>query len=176
MKKILSFVFIVLLLNTTIASAATQEIKSTTNKQKVEVEIMYNIKGNDFLENVVFEDGTKLSDYDYTIKTVPTPRSFYPIGDYFNYAAWITRDGVISLSVDPKEPVRTTRTQRNMAWSVLASPTHGFGSSSNWKNGETMRWQFECHYWFAENKQYWNLEPSRTASSYADVVANGCNP
>ncbi|AZK45105.1 hypothetical protein [Paenibacillus lentus] len=29
---------------------------------------------------------------------------------------------------------------------------------------------------WAPFKDYWNLEPHRTASSYAEVVLNGCNP
>lgn len=137
---------------------------------------MFNTKGDDFLENIVFDDGTKLADYNYTIKQVAMPRGFYPIADYFNYGAWITRDGVVSLSVDPKSDVRTSRTVRDEAWRVLSHTRHGFGSSPYWKNTTTMRWQFECHFWHAESKQYWNLEPHRYAASYAYVVLKGCNP
>ncbi|MGL4760039.1 MAG: DUF2599 domain-containing protein [Sarcina sp.] len=39
-----------------------------------------------------------------------------------------------------------------------------------------MHWQFNCHYSFAKNKDYWNIEPHRTASSYLDVIFSGCNP
>jgi hypothetical protein len=39
-----------------------------------------------------------------------------------------------------------------------------------------MGWQYDCHYSFAPNKDYWNLEPHRTASSYLQVVLAACNP
>lgn len=137
---------------------------------------MFNSTDEDFAENIVFEDGTRLSDYEYSVKYAPVPRGFYPIADYFDYAAWITRDGVVSLSVDPNSSVRGNKSQKDSAWNVLSSTTHGFGSSSNWKNTKVIGWQFDCHYWFANSKDFWNLEPHRTASSYAGVVAAGCNP
>ena len=139
---------------------------------------MKKVDNNDenFAENIVFDDGTKLSDYDYTLTHAIQPRGFYPIADYFNYAAWITRDGVRSLSLDPNSKVRTNSTYKNDGWRVLSSTTQGFGGSPYWKNTKVMKWQYDCHYSFAANKNYWNLEPHRTASSYAQVVAKACNP
>ena len=144
-------------------------------REEIEVEILVNSVGDDFAENIVFEDGTKLSDYEYSVKYLPMTRS-YTIANYFNYAAWITRNGVVSLSVDPKENVRSFTAEKDKAWSVLSSKTRGFGSHSNWDNTKVMGWQFDCHFWFAGSKSYWNLEPHRTAGSYAAVVAAGCNP
>ena len=165
-------VLIVFLMGTTAHASTLQN-----EKDVIEVEILVNSIGEDFAENIVFDDGTKLSDYEYTVKYAPMPRGFYPIADYFNYAAWITKEsGEIALSLDPKESVRSTSVARDAAWNVISSTRQGFASSPKWKNTQVMKWQFECHYWFAENKDFWNLEPHRTASSYLTVVAFGCNP
>lgn len=164
--------------NASIALASSNE---SNGNDKVLVEIMINNNGDDFANHVIFDDGTKLSDYDYTVVYKPMPRNYvitssYEITNYFDYAAWITRDGVISLSLDPKPEVREHGSIKNSAWDVLSSSTKGFGSHKNWKNTQVMKWQFDCHFQWAPFKDYWNLEPHRTASSYAEVVLNGCNP
>ncbi|WP_106768165.1 DUF2599 domain-containing protein [Paenibacillus faecalis] len=166
----------ILSLGTTVVQASDASFKDS-DSSKVEVEIFVNSNGEGFAENIVFDDGTRLSDYDYSVKYVPMLlSSFYPIQEYFDYAAWITRDGVISLSLDPVEKVRKNKSEKDAAWGVLSSPTDGFGSHANWNNTQVMKWQYDCHYWFASNKDYWNLEPHRTASSYIEVVTAACNP
>ena len=208
-KKIiraLSMLLITCLMGTTAYASTLQE-----KKDVIEVEILLDSTDGDFAENIVFDDGTRLADYEYNITYVTDhqnpmtyatgladyqnpmtyatglndyqnpaygimPMSYYPIGDYFNYAAWITRNGEISLSLDPKVSVRTTGAGRDAGWRAISSTTQGFGSHSYWKNTQVMKWQYECHYWFAEDKEYWNLEPHRTASSYAAVVVAKCNP
>lgn len=146
------------------------------NKNQITVEILYNNNGEDFAENIVFDDGSRLSDYSYTIKYLPTPKSISQIEEYFNYAAWITRDGITSLSLDPNSNVRTNSSVKDQAWGVLSSETEGFANSNYWQNTKVMKWQYDCHYTFASNKDYWNLEPHRTASSYLEVVFKKCNP
>ena len=143
--------------------------------KKVQVEVLFDSTNGDFVKNITFDDGTKLSDYEYEIVKSKQTKS-YALRDYVNYAAWITRDGVVSLSIEPKDNVRNSKSEKDTAWSYISSPTHGFGSSSNWRNGKVMGWQFDCHYSFANSKTYWNLEPHRTAGSYMEVVASGCNP
>lgn len=173
-KKAVCFMIGMFMLTTTITYASSlSDKKNDTNK--VKVEIIVNSNGEDFAEDIVFDDGTRLSDYDYSVTYVQTPKS-YAIAQYFNYAAWVTRADGVTLSLDPKDAVRTNKTEKDSAWGVLSSPTQGFGSHSNWKNTQTMNWQFDCHYWFAESKDYWNIEPWRTAGSYVEVVANKCNP
>lgn len=143
------------------------------NKHKpIEIMVFY---GEVDPATIILEDGSKLTDYDYNITTMMTPR-FYPLGDYFDYVAWINRDNVISLQLKPNNTTRTNNTAKNNAWRTLASTTHGVGGHSYWKNTQVMEWQFECHYNFAKNKDFWNLEPHRTAPSYVAVVAAGCNP
>lgn len=146
------------------------------NKNQITVEILYNNNGEDFAKNIVFDDGSRLSDYSYTIKYLPTAKSISKIEEYFNYAAWITRDGITSLSLDPNSNVRTNSSVKDQAWGVLSSETEGFANSTYWQNTKVMKWQYDCHYSFAKNKDYWNLEPHRTASSYLEVVFKKCNP
>lgn len=146
------------------------------NKSQVIVEILYNVNVEDFAENIIFDDGTKLSEYDYSVKYIPIPKEFSQVEEYFNYAAWITRDGITSLSLDPKSSVRTNCSNKTQAWTILSSETEGFASSPYWENTKVMKWQFDCYYSFVSNKDYWNLEPHRSASSCLQVVIKQCNP
>lgn len=169
--KILSVLFVLCFINTNVYASNLQE-----KKEVIEVEILVNLNDEDFAENIVFEDGTRLSDFEYSVKYVPMTLETDSISNYFDFAAWITRDGVISLSIDPNDSVRTSRTEKDKAWKILSSTTEGFGGSPNWQNTKVMGWQYDCHFMFAKNKDYWNLEPHRTASSYIGVVAAACNP
>lgn len=158
-------------LGTSIAQAS----NVTTDTSEILVEIIVNSKGDSFAEEIEFEDGTKLSDYNYTIKYVQTPRNNL-IQEYFHYAAWISRNSEITLSLDPKSNVRKESKTKDKAWDIISSPTQGFGNDPYWNNNQVMGWQYDCHYSFAPNKDYWNLEPHRTASSYLQVVLAACNP
>lgn len=147
-------------------------------EEKIEVNILLNPYDEEFIKNVTLDDGTKVGDYDYTINYLPTLPGVksYSISQYLDYGAWITRNGVVSLSMKPKSSVRSSLSTKNNAWTVISSPTQGFASSPKWKNTQVMKWQFDCHYHFANSKEYWNIEPHRTASSWAQVVAAACNP
>lgn len=167
---------IALLVSVTIFNSIIVQANVLTNKEQIIVEILYNLNGEDFAENIIFDDGTKLSEYDYSVKYISTPKGFAQVEEYFNYAAWITRDGITSLSLDPKSSVRTNSSNKYQAWTILSSEAEGFSSSPYWDNTKVMKWQYDCHYSFASNKDYWNLEPHRTASSYLQVVLKQCNP
>lgn len=102
--------------------------------------------------------------------------------DYFNSSSWITRDGMISLSISPKtnSPLRTTQGNiqmghANRAFDII-SQRHS--SDSQWKNNIPMSHQFHCHVQFAGSKPAWNLEPHRTSTNYLDYInpVNQCNP
>lgn len=164
-----------LLLCIFIFSGVLIDAKILPNKEQITVEILYNVNGDEFADNIIFEDGTKLSDYDYKVEYKPMLLSD-EIGTYFNYAAWIIRDGVVSLSLDPINDVRTKSSYRDKAWNIISSENDGFVGSSYWNNTEVMKWQFNCHYSFAKSKDYWNLEPERVASNYLEVVLAKCNP
>jgi len=194
--KILMFLFGIFLLNTNFVSAhendnniESKEIIEAENQnfeETLEIEILINEYDQEYIENVVLEDGTRVGDYNYIIKE-PTislfPRlistsSYTALGNYFHYAAWITKsDGLIALSLDPKSNVRNINSEKEAAWSVILHPNYGFAGTSNWKNTQIMKWQYDCHFWFAAFKDYWNLEPSRSADSYLfGVVLKACNP
>lgn len=170
-KNIVALLVSIIVINTMIVQATV-----IPKNEHITVEILYNANGDDFAENIVLDDGSRLSDYDYSVKYIGTPKTGSEIQEYFDYAAWITRDGVTSLSLDPNSSVRTNSTIRNQAWDVVSSETTGFANSPYWQNTKVMKWQYDCHATFASNKDYWNLEPHRTASNYLQVVLKKCNP
>lgn len=165
-------------------SASAVEASSTTDQKQPEVlvEVIYNSYDEEYLKNIPFDDGTVVGDYDYEIRyigSVTRDPTYIPY--YFNAVSWITRDdGMISLSLDPNSKVRNDSSVKDTAWSVLSTPSNGVADNRNWptnsKNVKTFRWQYDCHFDFAKDKDRWNIEPSRTAGSYLAVVVNKCNP
>lgn len=175
-RNISIFLLLVVILAMNVVAAPLASALDTSNKVKVEV--YYNAYDEDYIKNIVLDDGTAIGDLDYEIIYMPVTYG-NTISQYFNYAAWITRDGLVSLSVDPVYNIRHAYdywSGPDKAFDVLSSPTAGFGSSAKWKNTTCMEWQFQCHFNFAKTKSYWNLEPSRTAKSYSEVVLASCNP
>ncbi len=110
---------------------------------------------------------------------MPVPYT-YILGDYFNYAAWITRDGMVSLSLDPVQDVRSNTSTAETAWGYLKDKEAVFGLNPNWPNTTDTQncfyWQYKYHANYAPFKDRWNLEPHRTAGSYIAVVLAACNP
>ena len=90
--------------------------------------------------------------------------------DYFNSVEWITRDGVISISIDHKT---VPLLQISKAFAILESE---YSSDANWKNRDSLYAQFVCHAQFAPSKNPWNLEPSRTTTGWLATTLNKCNP
>ncbi|ASI36907.1 hypothetical protein A0126_19060 (plasmid) [Exiguobacterium sp. N4-1P] len=105
----------------------------------------------------------------------------YKYSDYFDSVSWITRDGVVSLSIHPdkKSPLITSNGNIKMAhaghaFSLLKAK---WSSSSKWKNTSAMSAQFHCHVLGAgKAKTPWNLEPHRTTTSLPATMAKACNP
>lgn len=102
--------------------------------------------------------------------------------DYFTKVEWINRNGEISLSIYPTSRLfgenydnpNRFMAQVNYAFSLLKDK---FSSSSHWNNTDSMFAQFHCHAMFAGNgKIPWNIEPWRTESNLAKVIAAKCNP
>lgn len=146
-----------------------------SNEPTVKIEVLSNSYDEDFLKNIQFDDGTKVGDYNYEIVYSSSLKSD-ELSKYFNYVAWITRDDIASLSLEPTQLVRDNYNEKNYSWNVLVNPKSGISTDTRWQNTQVMKWQFDCHYGFAGFKQYWNLEPHRTANSYLQVVLNACNP
>lgn len=152
---------------------------------KVTVQVYVNNYGEDFIKNIEFDDGTTVGDYDYTIEYINNiGRDAYYIPEYFEYCAWISREDPdghnISLSLYPKAALRASDIMRNKGWNVLSDPYGGAAGSSYWPTDtqklKTFHWQYDCHYEHANDKVYWNIEPSRSANSFFSVVLAGCNP
>ena len=90
--------------------------------------------------------------------------------DYFNQVSWITRDGVVALSIDHK---KVGIFESKDAFSVLEGI---YASDANWMNRDSLYAQFACHVQFAQSKNPWNIEPSRTTTSLLTTILNLCNP
>ena len=169
------FLAIILVINIMIAGFNSVANAMENKKEpEVVVKVFVNTKGEDHILNMEFEDGTKVRDYNYSIVYMPMPRS-YALSIYFNYAAWITRDGVATLSLSPTNDTRLKRTAMKNGWACLRSPSAGLVGGV-WTNERTMYWMYECHFYFAAWKDYWNLESNVNAISYAAVVLKRCNP
>ena len=99
---------------------------------------------------------------------------------YLSTSNWITRDGVISLSLRPilNSPLRTTSGNILLGHALRAYQLvySRFSSHYNWRNSTGMSHQFHCHVQFAGDKTTWNLEPHRTETNYLVYLQHGCNP
>lgn len=182
-KRIL--IFAMLLIAVTMFASLGEFVFATEtmveNEPEIIVEVLVNNNGEEFIENIEFDDGTVVGDYDYEIRYVTKlTRDPIYITYFFDSVAWVTRENGITLSLDPTEEVRTDSDMRTSAWNVLKDPVYGFGKERYWPTDsnklETFKWQYDCHFNFAKTKATWNIEPWRTASNYLVVVANGCNP
>ncbi|MSF58410.1 DUF2599 domain-containing protein [Turicibacter sanguinis] len=152
----------------------TANAASVVEKPELQIHVEYMKPGYD-IENVVLDDGTKVGDYNYTVTFAPINYSARYLWDYFESIKWITRDGVVSLSLDPTALVRTNSYYMALAWNDVEA---GYAHHFNWnnKNNQTMYWQFLCHFDFAKDKEQWNIEPHRNVDSYLKVVNAKCNP
>lgn len=90
--------------------------------------------------------------------------------DYFNSVQWITRDGIVSLSIDHKSiPFWKARE----SFDILKA---NYGSDIEWQNEDSLYSQYACHVQFAPLKNPWNLEPHRTGTGFWNNLTNLCNP
>ena len=181
--KIGSMILCMLLMLTIVSFANTGVFENDI--PEIVVEVLYNEYDEDFISEIVLDDGTVIGDHDYEIiylEESKLTRDPVLISAYFNYAAWITRDGVKTLSLDPKDIIRydETTTYVTTGWNILKDKSLGIAANSAWPtaqaNIDTFYWQYLCHYNYAKNKDYWNLEPNRVANSYTAVVTALCNP
>lgn len=175
-KRFLEFLIVFILVN---AFAAPIASATSQDEPEVVVEVYVNHYDENYIKGITFDDGAKVSDYNYQIIYMPVPCT-YILGDYFDYAGFITRDGEVSLSLDPNDSVRSSWSIADKAWGYLSDKEAGFGANSNWPSTtdgqDCFYWQYKCHFNWANNKDRWNIEPWRTASSYTAVVMAACNP
>lgn len=168
-----------LLIAAILASFAAPTVLAAETPEVV-ITVYVNAHDEDYIKNIQFDDGTTVGDYNYVIEYAARARDTSELTTYFDYVGWIERDGVISLSLDPVDTVRNTLSSMQSAWTALEKPENGVSTDAYWptesSNLQTLRWQYDCHWTFAKTKDYWNLEPSRTASNYLAVIMGKCNP
>lgn len=103
----------------------------------------------------------------------------YYYGDYFTQTGkWITRDGVVSLSLYPSSTLLSGTTNEKAlkvadGWDKVVAVHSG---NAKWKNKQGLKEQFYCHYGYAPYKSPWNLEPSRKAVGMTETILKLCNP
>ncbi|GAB6496499.1 hypothetical protein OA45_03070 [Bacillus sp. UMTAT18] len=100
--------------------------------------------------------------------------------DYFSGAKWITRDGMISLSITHKPYLTSGKnnaevlSRRHDSWVKLKAVHSG---NSKWKNESGLKKQYDCHHdTIGSKKNPWNIEPSRPNVSYPQTLLAACNP
>lgn len=95
---------------------------------------------------------------------------------YFNSMSWITRNGVVSLSLTPKDPYTI---DKEPAWAeaCLYFQYHPiYTQIDNPTKLNSMYNQFVCHADFARGfKTPWNIEPVTPDKGYWGFVGSGCN-
>ena len=135
------------------------------------VETYYTVDGNTIIQHVNHKN----------VKNIQYPIVADPLLTFkscFKSGKWITRNGVVSLSLKPNGTLRMSMLQgsssmRKYSWSAVVSK---FKNSKNWKNTSSMKDQYYCHWYFAFYKSEFNLEPSRKSTNWANMISHLCNP
>lgn len=135
-----------------------------------EIETYYEISGDKIIQHVKHLG----NDVKYPVVADPV----ISFTSCFKSGKWITRNGVVSLSLKPNAMLRTSMitgssSMRKYSWNAVKSK---FSSSKKWKNTTSMKNQYDCHWYFAFYKNGFNLEPSRPTTSWANMIAKSCNP
>ncbi len=181
MKKLAAVLLAVAMAASLVVPAAFA-VSGNSGKDKVEVIVIVGSDAPEDIEKLRFDDGTCVGDYDYSIRYAETvsTRSPADLVEYFVYAYWMYRGDELCLAMNPRTNVRTDYDTKEKAWKMLEDPSNGVASSDYWPKDaqklKTFRWQYDCHYVGAMNEEEWNLEPHRTAGSFAAVLAAKCNP
>lgn len=103
------------------------------------------------------------------------------IKKYFEKIQWITRNGVVSLSIYPTKEFSSGTyghsylfAMAEESWGIIV---RNYSNNSKWKNTLSLKQQYKCHVIYARNaKVPWNIEPHRTETNFANVIKKGCNP
>lgn len=170
-RKFVFFLCLIFAINLSIPIFAAEQ-----TQPEVLVEVYVNKYNEQYLLDITFDDGTKVSDYDYQIRYVSPMARGYSMSLYFDVAAIVTKAEGTTYSLDPTNEVRFSKEKADLAWATLSSPTVGFAYHPSWTNEQCLEWQFYCHFYGAYAKDRWNLDTWRNASSFAAVLAARCNP
>lgn len=143
-------------------------------------------EGNEVSTSFRIEDGNTL------VQTVRHDASdtAYPVvadpmwgQDLISRVSWISRDGVVSMSIEPTGWNRFNAgfgPAITAGWEEAKNKTprtiiSGRIYSRSTADTTQMFWQYRCHQVGAFAKGSWNLEPHRYRSTYQDYVFNLCN-
>lgn len=103
--------------------------------------------------------------------------------DLIQSAGWISRNGLVSLSLVPTGWNRFNAAfgpAISEGWNEALAKTPSSIVNGRWytratANTTQMYWQYQCHQVLGFAKSEWNLEPSNYRPTYADYSLNGCN-
>lgn len=170
LKKITSCIFCIALIACSGATAfANDTITKLTELSDYHKQLQkdYEIamaEGNIDVQNQLIQEADKvLNEMTEISEGMPLTRS-NPFGttyyNYFSKSVWITRSGVVSLSIYPIN-LAWPSSQIETAWQFIVERHN---SDPQWNNEKIMRKQFWCHVNFAGSmKTPWNLEPHKTS-------------
>lgn len=138
----------------------------------------YNGTDEGFDESSVLEIAPEL--YEMSKAGGTSAQSRAVLSKYFDSIKWITRSGVVSLSIMPSQQFKNLPTDNSRygaaieeSWGIIL---RNYSGNSKWKNTASMKGQYRCHAWYAKSKYPWNIEPHRTETDFNKIVAKLCNP
>ena len=185
-KLIISFFSLLLLLGLfNLQVNALNESSISDQKIKEILEVYYSSNNNNKYKSSYYEaNKTNISK-----KDINEFRKYYEIetkagssySKYFNSTKWITRSGVVSLSINykssglyPSNLPNANAAAAYKAWEVLYARHK---NDSKWKNTKSMEAQFICHSsTIGKLKNPWNIEPHRTETNLVATIAKKCTP
>ena len=93
--------------------------------------------------------------------------------DYFSSGKWITRDGVKSLSLQPKSSAIAERQPSWVVTRIRFSPSVNW-SGAGYKHNVTLSMykQYQCHVRYGFLKPPWNIEPSKKETAINAITCN----
>lgn len=93
---------------------------------------------------------------------------------FFLSGTWITRSGVVSLSLKPRKGgIGNEGDERT--WKTVYDKFHNAGQRTRYKNNgvdASMKKQYMCHFKYGMVKTPWNLEPHKKAADVSPVKCN----
>ena len=193
MKKILFTALVALLLGVNCVTASALEKSENISKEDEEImeyiNIYYLIQNgelysNDYdISNHMYATQIDVELYRQYMSALSNnnARASSGYSKYFNSSKWITRNGVVSLSINFKGsalyPNDLPAANYAVAKTAFQELYKKHKSSSKWKHTASMEAQFLCHHMtIGKLKNPWNLEPHRTETDLGKVIAKGCNP
>ena len=92
---------------------------------------------------------------------------------YHGKMYWFFRDqDGWNLGVTPTNEVKSSFINANKGWDEVVKYQ---SSNSHWYNEASLKGQYLCHFWFAQNKAQWNIAPSIPNKNAFEWVVDRCN-